>query len=101
MPAPVLNRGLRIGLLHPDLGLGGAERVVVDAARAMQAAGHRVTLFTARHDRSRCFEETVDGSLDVRVVPPIWPAQVLQRLRAPCAILRMTRVAATVVARSG
>jgi len=28
--------------LHPDLGIGGAERLVVDAALALQTRGHKV-----------------------------------------------------------
>ena len=42
---------------------GGAERLVVDAAVALKNRGHEVVLFTSRHDRSRCFEETKDGEL--------------------------------------
>jgi alpha-1,3/alpha-1,6-mannosyltransferase len=90
---------VRIGFLHPDLGLGGAERLVVDAARALQAAGHRVAIFTAHHDRARAFPETCDGSLDVRVRGGWLPAHVLQRLRVPCAIAR-TGWAAAALARS-
>jgi alpha-1,3/alpha-1,6-mannosyltransferase len=92
--------GLRIGVLHPELTLGGAERVVVDAARAFQDMGHRVTIFTARHDRARCFEETADGTLDVRVNGRFLPSHIAQRLRAPCAILRMAYLAAAAVARN-
>lgn len=40
---------------------GGAERLVVDAAVELTALGHHVHIFTAHHDRKRCFEETVDG----------------------------------------
>jgi len=58
---------LRIAFVHPVLGLGGAERLVVDAALEMQARGHRVVIFTAELDRERAFPATVDGSLEVRV----------------------------------
>lgn len=83
------RRSLDIGFIHPDLGLGGAERVVVDAARYLRSVGHRVTLFTAHHDRDRCFEETRDGSLDIRVHGNFMPTHVGQHLRAPCAIARL------------
>jgi alpha-1,3/alpha-1,6-mannosyltransferase len=83
------RRFLNIGFLHPDLGLGGAERLVVDAALHLQAIGHRVTIFTAHHDSARCFEETCNGTLDVRVYGDFLPSHVSQRLRAPCAIARM------------
>lgn len=47
-------------LLHPELGLGGAERLVVDTALAIMANGHRVTLLCTFHDTGRCFAETLD-----------------------------------------
>ena len=84
---------MHVAFIHPDLGIGGAERLVVDAARCLRAAGHRVTIFTARHDRQRCFEETRSGELDVRVCGERLPAHVAQRLRAPCAIARMSYLA--------
>ena len=33
--------------LHPDLGIGGAERLVVDAALALQTRGHKVFIQAA------------------------------------------------------
>lgn len=83
---------LRIAFIHPDLGigeflapsprqtstsscsspsfgpgdfLGGAERLVVDAAVGLQKRGHTVEIFTSHHDDSkggRSFEETRDGA---------------------------------------
>ena len=86
---------MRIVFLHPDLGLGGAERLVVDAATYLATEGHRVVILTAHHDPGRAFPETVDGTLDVRVRGAALPAQVLGRLRAPCAIVRMAWLATT------
>jgi len=73
------GKKLRIGFIHPDLGIGvlpfcsslprhtdasvgGAERLVVDAAVSLQRLGHDVVMFTSRHDPKRCFEETRDGT---------------------------------------
>ena len=36
------NKRLRVAFCHPDLGLGGAERLVVDAACELCNHGHRV-----------------------------------------------------------
>lgn len=47
-------RRLRIAFLHPDLGLGGAERLVVDAATELAAHGHNVDVYTAYYDPNRC-----------------------------------------------
>lgn len=46
---------------HPDLGIGGAERLVVDAAVGLQERGHRVVVFTSHCDPKHCFEEARDG----------------------------------------
>jgi len=35
--------------------------LIVDAAVELAAHGHNVHVFTAHHDRNRCFEETVTG----------------------------------------
>ncbi|KAF2860998.1 glycosyltransferase family 4 protein [Piedraia hortae CBS 480.64] len=53
--------------IHPDLGIGGAERLVIDAAVGLQSDGHKVTIFTSHCDKSHCFQEAKDGTLDVRV----------------------------------
>lgn len=64
--------------MHPDLGIGeswsplrrlnvidvyigGAERLVVDAALGLQKLGHTVDIYTSHHDPSHCFEETRNG----------------------------------------
>ena len=89
-----MDRRLRIAFIHPDLGIGGAERLVLDAATHLRAAGHRVTMFTAHYDHARCFEETKNGELELRVYGARLPMQVAQHLRAPCAITRMLYLAA-------
>lgn len=93
------KRQLCIGFVHPDLGLGGAERLIIDAALCLQEAGHRVSIFTAHHDRNRCFEETRNGMLDVRVCGNFLPAHVRGHLRAPCAIVRMAYLACAMIGR--
>jgi alpha-1,3/alpha-1,6-mannosyltransferase len=49
---------LRIAFDHPDLGIGGAERLIVDAAKELQDRGHNITIFTSHHSKSHSFEET-------------------------------------------
>lgn len=63
---------LRIAFIHPDLGIGGAERLVVDAALGLQSLGHSVDIYTSHHDRHHCFDETRDGRLRVHhVISPL------------------------------
>ena len=77
---------LRIAFIHPDLGigakhtaallvcfcsnsfssLGGAERLVVDAAVGLQKLGHTVEIYTSHHDPAHCFDETRDGRSHTR-----------------------------------
>jgi alpha-1,3/alpha-1,6-mannosyltransferase len=68
---------MRVAFIHPDLGLGeslssvyfvnlntvigGAERLIVDAALGVQQLGHTVHIYTSHHDPNHCFDETKDG----------------------------------------
>ena len=51
----------RVVFIHPDLGIGGAERLVIDAAVGVQTLGCKVTIFTSHCDPSHCFTEARDG----------------------------------------
>lgn len=100
---------------------GGAERLVVDAAVALQQRGHDVELFTSWHDDRRSFPETRDGqragsfssplpagvSADILSPSPgrpgtlkvhvlgnsIFPRSVLGRFTIVCAMLRQLHLA--------
>lgn len=78
----------RIAFLHPDLGIGGAERLVVDAAVGLQDKGHDITIFTSHCDKTHCFEEVSSGQLKVVVHGDFLPTQILQRFHIVFAILR-------------
>ncbi|KAI8552430.1 hypothetical protein RHMOL_Rhmol06G0266300 [Rhododendron molle] len=90
------NKGsssLNIALIHPDLGIGGAERLIVDAATELASHGHKVHIFTAHHDRTRCFEETLAGTFQVTVYGAFLPRHIFYHLHAVCAYLRCIFVA--------
>lgn len=55
------REGETIVFLHPDLGIGGAERLVVDAAVGLQNRGYKVVIFTSHCDPKHCFDEARDG----------------------------------------
>ena len=79
----------KIVFFHPDLGIGGAERLVIDAAVGLQDLGHNVTIFTSHRDTSHCFDEARDDTLDVRVRgSSIFPATLLGRFKILCSVLR-------------
>ncbi|RDL36590.1 uncharacterized protein BP5553_05942 [Venustampulla echinocandica] len=74
---------------HPDLGIGGAERLIIDAAVGLQNRGHHVVIFTSHCDPQHCFDEARDGTLDVRVRGNwLFPPSILSRFSIICAILR-------------
>ena len=82
-----------VAFVHPDLGIGGAERLVVDAALALKSRGNKVHIFTAHHDPSHCFQETKDATIPVTCVGDWLPRHVLGHFYAFFAYLRMIYVA--------
>ena len=88
---------MKVAFIHPDLGIGGAERLIVDAALALVSSGHEVRIFTSHHDPKHCFSETADGTLAVKAVGDWLPRRILGLLYAFCAILRMMYVSLYVV----
>jgi len=78
---------LRIAFVRPGLGIGGAERLVVDAALELGARGHDVTLYVGDRQEAQ-LEEVKAGRVRVVAVGGRLPGHVAQRLRAPAAILR-------------
>lgn len=80
---------VKIVFLHPDLGIGGAERLVVDAALALQSKGHQVHVVTSYHDPGHCFPETRDGTVPVTVSGNWLPRSICGRFLALCAYVRM------------
>lgn len=86
------DRKLQVVFLHLDLGIGGAEQLVVNAAVSMIQRGHAVKIYTTHHDPGHSFPETSgDGILAscIRVRLDWLPRQVFGRLTALCAALRM------------
>ncbi|XP_070583889.1 alpha-1,3/1,6-mannosyltransferase ALG2 [Erythrolamprus reginae] len=93
------RKGPSVFFLHPDLGIGGAERLIIDAALALRARGCRVQIWTPRYDSSRCFSET--SQLDVRIAGNWLPRNIFGRCHALCAVLRMIWLALHVLLLSG
>ena len=81
------NRALNVAFLRPGLGIGGAERLVVDAAIELGARGHAVTLFVGDRQEAQ-LDEVRAGLVRVVAVGRFLPSQIGQRLRAPAAIAR-------------
>lgn len=92
---------VRVAFLHPDLGIGGAERLVVDAAVALRSRGCSVKIWTAHYDPQHCFSETLSPDLPVVCVGDWLPTNLCGYFHAICAYLRMIYVALYLVFLSG
>eukprot|EP00698_Gefionella_okellyi_P020539 TRINITY_DN6458_c0_g2_i1.p1 TRINITY_DN6458_c0_g2~~TRINITY_DN6458_c0_g2_i1.p1 ORF type:complete len:334 (+),score=39.09 TRINITY_DN6458_c0_g2_i1:78-1079(+) len=58
---------MKVAFVHPNLGIGGAERFIIDAACGCLSKGYEVTVFTSFHNPNHCYAETIDGTLKVHV----------------------------------
>lgn len=88
MVYPDNEKRLRIAFIHPDLGIGGAERLVVDAAVGLQKEGHEVVIYTSHCDKTHCFEEIKNGVLNVEVFGDHLPTNFLGKFYIVFANLR-------------
>ncbi|VDO63373.1 unnamed protein product [Schistosoma margrebowiei] len=79
----------QIVFLHPDLGIGGAERLIVDSAVALESCGYNVSIITNHHDPKHCFEETLQSNLSVTVVADWFPRSIFGYMTALCAYIRL------------
>ncbi|EEB07931.1 mannosyltransferase complex subunit Alg2 [Schizosaccharomyces japonicus yFS275] len=78
----------RIAFIHPDLGIGGAERLVVDSALGLKALGNDVVIYSSHCDMNHCFEEIRDGTIAVRVYGDWLPVSIFGRMSILCSTLR-------------
>ena len=83
------NMVKHVAIIHPDLGIGGAEQLIVNIALSLQLTHHDVTIFTPRHEKARSFKPTHDGTLHVKVVGGIFPSSIFGKAFAFCSHVRM------------
>jgi len=83
----------RVVLIHLDLGIGGAERLVINTAICLKDIGYDVSILTSHHDNNHCFEETNkdNGILgkSIRVYGDWIPRHIYGKGTAFFAIIRM------------
>ena len=83
------KRRERVALIHPDMGIGGAEQLMLNLALALQTKGFDVTIFTPRFDPNHCFQELKDHKVPVAVHGNWFPRHIFQKFNAFCAYIRM------------
>ena len=81
---------LRVAFLHPDLGIGGAEQLMVNLALTCQKLGWYVKMYTPAYDPKRAFSQTKDGTLPVEVHGNFFPRLICGKFHAFCETIRMT-----------
>ena len=58
-------KGKTVAILHPDLGIGGAEQLILNVALALKAEGALLRMYTPRFDEDRCFAECKEIEIEV------------------------------------
>jgi alpha-1,3/alpha-1,6-mannosyltransferase len=84
---------VNVAFVRPRLGLGGAERLVVDAARELTRRGHRVVIHAPAVRGAPQFDDVGKGAVSLRDAGGFLPTSVFGRLRAPSALLRAAHAA--------
>ncbi|EFA03871.1 Alpha-1,3/1,6-mannosyltransferase ALG2-like Protein [Tribolium castaneum] len=79
----------KVAFIHPDLGIGGAERLVLDVASALSKQGNEIILLTNHFDKNHAFEELKNGEFPVQVYGDWLPRHLFGRFQALCAYIRM------------
>lgn len=82
------TKSRKVALIHPDLGIGGAERLVVDAALGLQEKGNEIKIFTSHCDQHHCFEEVKDGTLKYQVYGDQFPTNLKGKFFIVCSNIR-------------
>jgi alpha-1,3/alpha-1,6-mannosyltransferase len=54
---------MKVCVLHLDLGIGGAEQLIVNISCCLKELKHNITILTTHHDKNHCFEETKNNGL--------------------------------------
>ena len=83
-----MSKKKTVAILHPDLGIGGAESLIINVALALQESNYEVKVFTPHFDPNHCFQEARE-KLNVNVRGNLFPRTISGRFIALCAYIRM------------
>lgn len=80
---------VKVAFLHPDMGIGGAEQLVVNLAMLCKKNGWDPTIITPFYDPERAFEQTKNGNLKVEVHGNWFPRRICGKFQALCEYIRL------------
>ncbi|CAG9771377.1 unnamed protein product [Ceutorhynchus assimilis] len=83
------QKRLKIAFIHPDLGIGGAERLVLDVAGALKKQNHDILFITNHYDKNHAFEELKNEEFPVVVYGDWIPRTIFGRCQALLAYIRI------------
>lgn len=93
------ERSLHIVFLHLDLGIGGAEQLIINLALA-SLPNNKVSIFTTHCNQNHCFQEVSKDSgnpgklaKNVHIVGQFLPVNILGKGTALCSTIRMIYLA--------
>ncbi|OHS98567.1 glycosyl transferase [Tritrichomonas foetus] len=55
----------RVAFLHPDLGIGGAERLILDAVKAVKYSNPQTSVWTCRYESDRAFKDASEHEIHI------------------------------------
>lgn len=82
-------RNVKVAFVHPDLGIGGAERLILDVALALKRHGVQVSFITNHFDPNHAFDELKAGTFPVTVYGDWLIRSIFGLCQAFCAYIRM------------
>lgn len=83
------KKRFKICFIHPDLGIGGAERLILDLAGALASSGHEIIFLTNHFDSTHAFDELKSELYPVEVYGDWLPRSIFGKFQALCAYIRM------------
>ncbi|XP_044747409.1 alpha-1,3/1,6-mannosyltransferase ALG2 [Coccinella septempunctata] len=78
----------KVAFIHPDLGIGGAERLVLDMANAL-CDEYEIMFLVNHFDPNHCFDELKDERYEINTFGDWIPRDIFGRCRALCAYIKM------------
>ncbi|KAF1651666.1 UNVERIFIED_CONTAM: Alpha-1,3/1,6-mannosyltransferase ALG2, partial [Eudyptes robustus] len=78
-----------VTFLHPDFGVGGAERLILDAAIAFDNNGHQVEIVTNQFSEVHCFTEALKFKDNIVVAAKWIPRTIFGKFYALLAYIRL------------